>query len=164
MKTLISFLLAITVAICFTRAAVAAEHPGAPAGHTEHPGKTHAEEHPGKKEMLSASEIIKGIKDHIDNMTKSHGGYYPLRDDKDNKDLRLKFVKIHEDKVSYIKKDKAYFACTDFVTEDGKTAYDVDFWMKKDFYGKLKVYKTKIHKKDGEPRFTYKEDEIVPVE
>ena len=70
---------------------------------------------------------------------------------------------MHEDKVSYIKKEDAYFACTDFKTTDGQAAYDIDFWMKKAKDGKLEVYKTKIHKKDGEPRFTYKDDEIVEV-
>jgi len=30
------------------------------------------------------------------------------------KDLRLKFIKVHKGRVSYIKKDDAYFACADF--------------------------------------------------
>lgn len=143
--------------VCF------AEHPGTGIGHREHPG-THEEEHPGKKEMLSAKQIIKGIKGHIDKVTKENNGYFPLRDDKDAKDLRLKLIKVHEDKVSYIKKDDTYFACTDFVAEDG-TKYDVDFWMKKGLEsGDLVVYDTKIHKKEGAPRFIYKDDEIAPVE
>lgn len=158
MKRLIYLSLSLAIALCFSKMSVAVEHPG------EHPGKTHEEEHPGKKQMLSSAQIIEGIKGHIDEVTKAHDGYYPLRDEKEGRDLLLKLIKIHDDKISYIKKDHAYFACTDFITKDGKTTYDVDFWMKKGLYGKLKVYKTKIHKKDGEPRFTYKDDEIVPVE
>jgi len=139
-----------------------AEHPGTAIEHREHPG-THEEEHPGKKEMLSAKQIIKGIKGHIDKVAGENNGYFPLRDEKEGKDLKLKLIKVHEDKVSYIKKHDAYFACTDFIAEDGMK-YDVDFWMKKGPSGELTVYDTKIHKKDGNPRFIYKDDEIAPVE
>lgn len=176
MKKLICLLSILAIAVCFAKISYAAEHPGEHPGtpakteHQEHPGKTHeaehpgeSAEHPGKKAMLSAKEIIAGIKGHINEITQAHGGYYPLRDSKEGKDLRLKLVRVHGDRVSYIKKDDAYFACTDFKTDDGTATYDVDFWMKKGADGKLKVYKTAIHKKDGSPRFTYKDDEIVEV-
>ena len=90
-------------------------------------------------------------------------GRVPIRDEAKGKDLRLNLIKVHEDKVSRIKKDDAYFACTDFITEDGAAKYDLDFWMKEGAGGALEVYMTKIHKKDGNPRFTYMEDEIVEV-
>lgn len=176
MKKLFSFLLVWAIVICFSQVSLAAEHPGEHPGtpakveHKEHPGKTHTEEHPGKaaehpaeEAVLSASQIIKGIKSHIKKVTEVNEGYFPAYDSKEGKDLRLKLIKVHEDKVSYIKKDDAYFACTDFVT-DGGTKYDIDFWMKKGKKGKLEVYQTKIHKKEGKPRFTYKDDEIVTVE
>ena len=66
--------------------------------------------------------------------------------------------------LHYIKKEDAYFACTDFITSDGTDKYDVDFWMKKGADGKLDVYMTKIHKKNDMPRFVYKDDEIADVE
>lgn len=166
MKKLICVLSIFAVAVCFSKISFAAEHPGEHPGtpaKSEHPGKTE-EEHPGKKPSLSAKEIIKGIKDHINDVTKANDGYYPLKDEKEGKDLKLSLVKVHEDRVSYIKKDDAYFACTDFKTDDGKTTYDIDFWMKKGKDEKLEVYQTKIHKKDGKPRFTYKDDEIVELE
>ena len=175
MRKLICLLLSVIAVVFFVNLSLAAEHPGehpgapAEAVHKEHPGKTHAEEHPGAEHpgegpMASAAEIIKGIKDHIASVTEANNGYYPLRDEEEGKDLMLKLVKIHEDKVSHIKKEDACFACTDFVTADGIAAYDVDFWMRKNKEGKLEVYQTKVHKKDGTPRFTYKDDEIVPVE
>ncbi len=166
MKRLCAVLFSLAVAAFLTNVSIAAEHPGEHPGTpatSEHPGKTHEEEHPGKKEMLGASEIIKGIKDHINKVTEANNGIYPLMDAGESKDLKLKLVKVHEDKVSYIAKDDAYFACTDFITNDGLTKYDVDFWMKKGADGKLEVYQTKIHKKDGSPRFTYKDDEICPI-
>lgn len=166
MKKLICTLSVLSIAFLFSGVIIAAEHPGEHPGtsaeHKEHPGKTHAEEHPGKEAILSAKEIRAGIQSHIDEITKAHGGYYPLRDDKEGTALQLKLVKVHG-RVSYIKENDAYFACSDFVTADGTTKYDIDFWMKKTADGKLKVYKTAIHKKDGSPRFTYKDDEIVPV-
>ncbi len=165
MKRLSVVLLGFTVAAFLTNVSIAAEHPGTAAKteHKEHPGETHAEEHPGKKEMLSANEIIKGMKDHITKVAEANNGYYLLSDTAEGKDLKLKLVRVHEDKVSYITKDNAYFACTDFITNDGLTKYDVDFWMKKGAEGTLEVYQTKIHKKDGNPRFMYKDDEICPI-
>ena len=161
MMRLINILLAVVVGVYFAGILFAQEHPG------EHPGapaKVEQEEQPGEEAMLSADEIIKGIKDHINKVTNANAGYFSINEPEEGKDLRLKLIKVHEDRVSYIKKDDAYFACTDFITADGATKYDVDFWMKKDANGELEVYRTKIHKKDGKPRFTYKDDEIVIVE
>lgn len=160
MKALISILLVLAVAVSFSIISEAAEHPG-----SEHPGAEHHDaEHPGKEAALSAGQIINGIKTHIDKVTKANEGYFPVYDSTEGKGLGLKLIKVHEDRVSYIKKEDAYFACTDFKTADGNTAYDIDFWMKKTKEGELEVYRTKIHKKDGTPRFTYRDDEIAPVE
>ena len=158
MIRLINILLAVAVGVYFASILFAQEHPG------EHPGapaKVEQEEHPGEEAMLSAEEIIKGIKEHINKLIKANAGYFPIYDPEEGKDLRLKLIKVHEDKVSYIKKEDAYFACVDFKTDDGKTTYDIDFWMKKGIFGKLNVFQTKIHKKDGRPRFTYQDDEIA---
>lgn len=145
---MVILIMGIYVAVAFAQ-----EHPG-----IDHPGiKT--EEHPGK-DTLSAAQIKKAIEEHISQTTKKQGGFYSLYDERDGKDLRLEFVRVHG-RVSYIKKEDAYFACSDFTTDDGKTTYDIDFWMKKSIFGKLKVVKTLIHKKDGLPRHTYKDDEIA---
>lgn len=174
MKKLICILSILAVAVCFSKVSFAAEHPGEhpcspaesehPGEAAEHPGAEHPQaEHPGAKAGLSAEDIIKGIKDHIASVTEANNGYFPITDTKEGRGLKLKLIRVHEDKVSYIKKEDAYFACTDFVTLDGKTKYDLDFWMKEEG-GELKVYQTKIHKKDGNPRFTYQDDEVVVVD
>jgi hypothetical protein len=163
MKRIMCLVFVVIACACFAFIVSAAEHPDSEhPGMSEHPG-THKAEHPGKKAKFSASQVNKAIKGHIDAVVKENNGYYPLTDFLEGKDLKLKLIRVHEDKISYIKKEDAYFACTDFVTNDGKATYDVDFWMKKGMDGKLEVYMTKIHKKDGTPRFTYKDDEIVPV-
>ncbi len=186
MRKLICVLSIFTVVLCFSKISSAAEHPGEhpgtpakaeqkehpgspaksehPGKAPEHPGAEHpGAEHPGEKAMLSSNDIINGIKKHINSVTKANVGYFPISDPKEGKELRLKLIKVHEDKVSYIKKEDAYFACTDFITDDEKTKYDVDFWMKEKA-GKLNVYQTKIHKKDGKPRFIYRDDEIPALE
>lgn len=158
MRKLFCLLFIFTMVVCFSRLSRAGEHPG------EYPKEPSKNEHPGEKAMLSGAQIIKGIKEHINSVTENNNGSFPLYDSKDNKSLRLKLMRVHEDRVSYIKKESAYFACTDFMSDDGKTAYDVDFWMKEGQGEKLEVYQTKIHKKDGVPRFTYQDDEVVGVD
>ncbi len=170
MRYLVCLFIMLVSMVFLSGIAFSAEHPGEHPGmgtSSEHDGHEHpgeSAEHPGEEAMLSAGQIIKGIKTHINNVAKANNGYFPLKDTKEGKDLKLRLIRVHEDKVSYLKKDDAYFACTDFVTDDGKTTYDIDFWMKKNDKGELEVYQTKIHKKDGTPRFTYKDDEIAPVE
>lgn len=169
MKKLFNILVGIAITTFWFGLAQAAEHPGEHPGSpakSEHPGKAAEHpggEHPDAKAGLSAEDIIGGIKDHISSVTKANNGYFPITDTKEGNGLQLKLIRVHEDKVSYIKKEDAYFACTDFVTADGKANYDLDFWMKEKG-GKLEVYQTKIHKKDGNPRFTYQDDEIAAVD
>src|SRR3989338_10732442 len=118
MMRLINILLAVLVGVYFASILFAQEHPG------EHPGapaKVEQEKQRGEEAMLSAEEIIKGIKDHINKVTNANAGHFPINDPEEGKDLRLKLVKVHEDKVSYVKKEDAYFACVDFRTDDGKT-------------------------------------------
>ncbi|TAN60724.1 hypothetical protein EPN16_04665 [bacterium] len=162
MRKLFYCLLALIAVSFMANIVVAQEHPAAT---HEHPAATHehSAEHPAAKETLSAGAIVQAIKDHISAVTSANSGYYPLTDTEGGKDLKLTLVKVHEDKVSYIKKEGAYFACADFTAEGG-AAYDVDFLMKKNPEGKLELYQAKIHMKDSAPRFTYQDDEITPVE
>lgn len=162
MLKLFYFFLVLIAVVFMANISIADEHPAG----NEHPAVTSehsAGQHPSAQETLSASAIIQAIKDHIGSVTASNNGYYPLIDAEEGKDLKLTLAKVHEDKVSYIKKEDAYFACTDFTAEGG-AAYEVDFWMKKSPEGKLELYQAKIHMKDGTLRFTYQDDEIAPVE
>jgi len=170
MRRFMNILLVLAIVVCFSRVVLAAEHPGEHPGSpakSEHPGESAEHpgtEQPGEEAVLSADQIIKGIKSYIQKVTEVNEGYFPAYDAKESKGLGLKLIKVHEDRVSYIKKEDAYFACTDFKEAGGNATYDIDFWMKKAKGGEVEVYRTKIHKKDGKPRFTYRDDEIVPVE
>jgi hypothetical protein len=129
---------------------LAAEHGGNPLA--EHPGKA-----------VTAREVKKSIKEHVKTVSKAAGGIFVIKDDKLNKEWRLKLDKIH-DPVRQFEKDgnKIYFACSDFKSVDSKDLLDIDFWMV-DKEGKLDVIDTKIHKVNGEPRFTYEGTEIKEV-
>ena len=144
----------------------AAEHPGTSVDKSkaEHPGKdvekTKAE-HPGKP--VTAKFVKKSIKEHVRVQSKATDGIFVIRDDKLNKEWKLKLDKIH-DPVRMFKKngDMIYFTCSDFKSIEGKDVIDVDFWMvpKGD---KLVVIDTKIHKVNGEPRYTYEGTEIKEI-
>lgn len=146
----------------------AGEHPG-----DEHAGKPAAEEHPGdehagsKAPEVSAVQIKEAMKTHIE--AKAQNGVFSINDQETGKDLKLRFVKIH-DPVRKIE-GKGYFACTDFevIGEVGKL-YDLDFWLNlKD--GKLVVTETKIHKEPEQvggvwqkkERYTFVNDNPVEI-
>jgi hypothetical protein len=172
-----SVVLCCAFALGLSRTATSAqEHPG-----REHPGREHpGREHPGKEypeqpkkgvipaRELTGQEIHDGIQEHIDKKLKANNNLFPITDNVTKQKLNLQFVKVHDDKVSIISpkkkgETKTYFACTDFKEPAAGTAYDIDFWMKLQPNGKLKVVDTRIHKVDGQPRYTYKNDEIVDI-
>jgi hypothetical protein len=138
----------------------AAEHPGTGvSGAHEHPGATVEQ----KGKPITAGVVKKAIQDHAQAMSKAHGGVFMIRDDKLNQNWQLKFVKVH-DPVRMFQKDgqTIYFACSDFKSVDGKDLLDIDFWMvpKGD---NLEVIDTKLHKVNGQARYTYEGVEIKEI-
>lgn len=126
-----------------------------------------AAEHPAQAgaAMPTASDIRSAILAHIESETVANNGTFRIADSETREELSLHFDKLHDDKVANILKGSgqgASFACTDFTAPDG-TRYDLDFWMRPDASGRLGVVDTKIHKVNGEPRFTYENDEIVEI-
>ena len=147
-NVLIGFVAGIASLFLFSPMLHAAEHPGQG---VEHPGSKVEQ----KGKPITADTVKKAIEDHVKDMSQAHGGVFMIRDDKLNKTWQLNFVKVH-DPVRTFQKDgqTIYFACSDFKSTDGKDLLDIDFWMvpKGD---KLEVTDTKIHKVNGEPRYTY---------
>ncbi|RPJ08089.1 MAG: hypothetical protein EHM36_05930 [Deltaproteobacteria bacterium] len=137
-----------------------AEHPGAPVekpkSTIEHPGKAieqPKQEHPGK--AITADFVKKAIEQYVHAKAKLSDGVFLVRDDKLNKDWRLKLVKVH-DPVRMFEKDgmTIYFACSDFKSTEGNDVLDLDFWMVPKG-NTLEVIDTKVHKVNGEPRYGY---------
>lgn len=167
MKKLFCLLFILGFSICFLRISVAvepsSEYRETPAEHMKNPVITPMEEQPVGKVALPADEIRKGIKAYLEEAAKTSDGYYSIRDEVEGNYLTLKFVGIHGS-VTYIPRDDTYLACVDFVADDGSASYDIDFWIREDYEGKPEVYKMVIHKKDGEPRFTYGDEEMIPLD
>lgn len=151
------------------------EHAGKEHAGQEHAGEEHAgEEHAGKPaKEFSANDIKRAMTAHIEKRQSDGKGVFILidKDDK-NKELKLKFVKIH-DPVRKIE-GKGYFACTDFqvVGGDVDQLHDLDFWLNPDASGqKLVVTEEKVHKdpvkKEGKwekvARYTFVNDKPVAV-
>jgi len=114
----------------------------------DHGGKEHGgSEHGGravKKQIYTAQNIKKRMHEYIERNTIN--GVFHIKDAKrNNKVLKLKFVKIHNP-VRKID-GKGFFACTDFqvVGTKKQKLYDLDFWLNP-VDGKLYVYDEKIHK------------------
>lgn len=152
MKRFSSVVLCLAAAAWVAGPVLAGEHP---AGSAEHPGGA----------PPSAAQIQSAIVAHIEAETARNAGTFRITDDLTQQELALRFEKLHDDKVANILEGSgkgSSFACTDFVAADG-TRYDLDFWMKPDAGGQLQVVDTKVHKVNGDPRFTYQNDEIVQI-
>ena len=130
-----------------------------PAVAAEHPEKT--SEHPGDE--VTAKSVKKGISDHITKQMKADNGVLVIPDDKLNKDWKLKFAVIHDPVRSFMREGKTiFFACIDFKSIKGDDVLDIDFWMMKKG-NRFEVIDTKIHKVNGEPRYTYEGTEIKEI-
>lgn len=114
-----------------------------------------------------AEDIKAAMHDHLAEVIGADGLFY-IHDDVKAADLQLRFVQIH-DPVREMS-GRVFFACTDFhVDGEDDKLYDVDFWLKEDQSGSLKVFQTKIHKEPRKsplfgwfkyPRYTFIDDDI----
>lgn len=130
------------------------EHPDE--GGEEHPDEG-GEEHPDDKKQssnLTIEQFADAAKNHIQKAAKKNDGYFHVKDKKQGKTLKLELEKVHRKRLSHLG-DNKYFVCADFKGKDGKT-YDVDIFMKGTKKSNLEeVRAPKVHKVEGEPRFTY---------
>lgn len=134
---------------------LAAEHPGSA---VEHPGKAMESEKP---KVITARMVKQFIKSHVNSAATK--GVFVVRDEKLNKEWRLKLDKIHDPVRMFEKEGKTiYFTCSDFRSADSKDILDIDFWLVPKGDG-LEVIDTKIHKVNGEPRYSYEGTEIKEI-
>ncbi|MGC1180726.1 MAG: hypothetical protein WA884_17315 [Methyloceanibacter sp.] len=119
------------------------------------------QEHPGDMEVTRAWQVMGAIHNYIATH-KDQNGDVPIKDDKTGETLPLEFVEIHQP-VRHLKKEGAYFVCTDFRKPGSQDEYyDIDFWVNQKT-GKLEVDNVKVHKvpvqEDGVwtqvPRYTF---------
>jgi hypothetical protein len=149
-------IIAVVIASFFAPAIAvrAAEHPEHPQGSTQPASGGRTEGPQGELKEVGKADISAGIKQHITSETKAstdkkfHVKYQ-------SKDLALDLIKVHDDRVSNLGKGK-YFACVDMKATDGKT-YDIDFFLTGQ-PGDMKVTETAVHKIDGKPLYSWKEE------
>ena len=146
--------LALAAAACFSISALAVSQEK-----KEHP-KEHPSEHPKSENKLSTGDIDKAIRGHIEKISATANGRFPVKDDVLNKTWDLKLVRVHNDKLQALA-DGRYFACVDFEAPDA-TMVDVDFFLKKEGDG-LAVTDTTVHKVNGKARYGYQEKDGVWV-
>jgi transglutaminase-like putative cysteine protease len=106
-----------------------------------------------KIEKVSIAEIEAGIKAFIDQKTAENGGVFPVKDE--NHDLKMKLVRVHTEYLSNLGPER-HFACVDLVDESGEV-YDVDFFMEGK-PGAMTVTETTVHKLNGKPFYSWKQN------
>ena len=105
------------------------------------------------------TELRGTIANYVKTQEKNQGAFLII-DERTNEPRRLEFVRVHE-RVG--KTGNYYYSCTDM--KDMKTGelLDLDFDIA-DNEGKLDVVAVRIHKDNGNPRYTYDDkDNMVPV-
>lgn len=110
------------------------------------------------------ADVEQGIRAYIDRETEARQGYFHVEND--SLDLNLKLVRVHTEYLSVLGPND-FFACVDLATSDGDV-YDVDFFLTGEV-GNMDVTRTDIHKRNGQPFYTWKRKEdntwqTVPVE
>lgn len=164
MRTTLTILAGLFVAVGLSPLALAAEHGG-----QEHGGKTHAQEHGGTAtkehggqaaETPSKDDIRNAMKAFVEAQAQKTGGNFEIIDPDTNKKRRLQMIRVHE-RVG--KTGDYYYSCADFKDVDSGQLLDLDLDVA-DQNGKLQVVDARLHKVEGEPRFTYDEnDNRIPL-
>ncbi len=124
----------------------------------EHP--EHPEEEKQQEQSLTIEEFADAAKKYIKQKSKENGGYFMVKDEKQDKTLKLKLEKVHRKRLSHLG-NNVYFVCADFKGQDGKT-YDIDIFMKGTSKENLEVTRDPmVHKVNGEERFTWHKEDGV---
>ena len=100
------------------------------------------------------NDIKAGIEKHIESLSASNGGYFPISFD--GEDMKMKLVRVHMEYLANLG-PRRHFACVDLATEEGDV-YDVDFFLEGD-PGNMTVTETTVHKLNGRPFYLWREQE-----
>lgn len=107
----------------------------------------------------SAEALRQTIRDYI-TMQEHLQGAFAIVDERSEALRQLTLVRVH-DRVG--KTGNYYYSCTDMADVASGDLLDLDFDIE-DQGGNLKVAGIRIHKDNGEPRYTYDEnDNMIPL-
>ena len=144
----------------------AAEHGGQEHGGTttapaakEHGGTAQPSGSPSVSVVPSAEQIRQAIRTYVLGAAKLTGAF-AIKDPVTGTTRQLEFVRVHE-RVG--KTGSLYYSCTDMRDKQTGELLDLDFDVKSEG-GKLSVVDQRIHKVNGQPRYTYDaHDNRIPV-
>lgn len=102
---------------------------------------------------VTVDDVEKGIRANIEARLKEGAGYFDFQND--TLDLSLKLVRVHTEYLSVLSPNN-YFACVDLATTNGDV-YDMDFFLK-GIPGDMQVTRTELHKLNGKPYYTWKQE------
>lgn len=103
-------------------------------------------------QRTSIEEIEAGIRAYIEGETLKNAGFFTIPFKHDT--LNLKLVRVHTEYLSNLGPG-SHFACVDLADESGDV-YDVDFFLSGE-PGDMKVTETTVHKHNGKPYYTWKQ-------
>jgi len=174
MNIILRFILMSVFAVGMTQLSVglanAGEHGGQEHGGQEHGGKGSMKAEAkgsgsAKGSMKESSEPSKeairdAMKTYVMAKAATTGGFFTVQDVDTGKARRLSLVKVHE-RVG--KTGASYYSCADFKDADSGEMLDLDLDVM-DHHGMLMVTDVRIHKLEGEPRYTYDDqDNRIPL-
>ena len=156
MRKVLTILVALFVVVGLSPLAFAGEHGGQEHGGKEHGGTTAQQ----TKKEHSKDDIRDAMKSFVEAQAQKTGGNFEVIDPDTNKTRRLQMVRVHE-RVG--KTGDYYYSCADFKDVDTGEMLDLDLDVE-DQNGSLKVVDVRLHKVEGDPRFTYDEnDNRIPL-
>lgn len=100
----------------------------------------------------TVDDVETGIRSYIKTQTDKGDGYFAIEDD--SLELNLRLVRVHTEYLSVLSPGR-YFACVDLADTTGDV-YDVDFFLS-GTPGDMNVTETKVHKLNGKPFYTWKQ-------
>ncbi len=120
----------------------------------------HPAEHPSGSEVtVTKDQLADAIEIYIADQSSATGGKFVVLDDKTGETLRLSLDRVHRERLSTVG-ENTYFACADFVTDEGKV-YDLDVFMTGPDKDNLAFSEFSLHKEAGKERYTwYQEDGV----
>lgn len=137
--------------MCLLLAGCASETPNAPTDAATDPSATITPNPSAGK--ATVADVEAGIRAHISQQTAEGDGYFDF--EADSTTYRFKLVRVHTQYLSVLSPGR-YFACVDLADETGDV-YDVDFFLEGE-PGNMHVTSTKVHKLNGKPRYTWKQN------
>ena len=159
-KTLIA-ILGLLAFIGLSRGAIAHEHGG-----KEHGGETRAQEQGGTPAVQQAAsapsndDIRSAMQTYVAEEAEKTNGNFEVLDPDTNTTRKLQMLRVHE-RVG--KTGNYYYSCADFKDVDTGEMLDLDLDVE-DEGGKLDVEDVRIHKVNGQERYTYDEnDNRIPL-